>query len=271
MEVRQPVQTQRVLGIVAALPQEVGGLLRLGRWERLTSHAASRLYRGAIGGTDVLLSVSGMGRAAAESATEELLQRFRPGAVLSIGFAGGLAPRVGPGALIAAGEIVRADSPEGDTLRPDYALQRCARNALATTHLSHSWGLLMTESEVVASPADKARLGAATGALAVDMESGGVGDVCRRYGTPFLAARAVVDAVGDELPHFFVDITSGSFGPWRMARLLAQPWHYPRLLRLGRAAALARASLTAFVEAFAAVWATSAREPEGALPVGRQT
>ena len=258
-----------VLGIVAALSQEVGGILGLGHWERLPSSAASRLYSGAVGGTDILLSVSGMGRAAAENATEELLQRYNPGAVLSLGFAGGLASHVAPGALVGAEEIVRANAAGGDRLRPDDALLRCARDALTEVRTPHSWGHLLTASEVVTSPGDKARLGDQTGALAVDMESAWVGRVCQQHETPFLAVRAVVDAAGDALPPILVDVTAGDSGLRRVASLLARPWLFPRLLRLARAAARARASLTDFVAAFSAVWAAYARQPESAALGGQ--
>ena len=212
-----------------------------------------------------------MGRSAAESATEELHQRYRPGAVLSLGFAGGLASQLGPGALVVADEIVRANASGGDGLRPDGALQRCARDALTEVQTPHAWGALLTASRIVASPGDKARLGAETGALAVDMESAWVGMVCNQHETPFLAVRAVVDVVEDALPSILVDVTAGDSGQWwRMASLLARPWLFPRLLRLARASARARASLTDFVAAFAAVWAACEREPASAALEGRQ-
>ena len=267
--VRQPAGAQKALGIVAALPQEVGGILGLGRWERLPSRAASRLYRGAVGGTDILLSVSGMGRAAAENATEEILQHHRPGAVLALGFAGGLAPHLGPGTLVMAEEIVGANAADGDSLRPDDALLRCARDALTEVQTSHAWGALLTASEVVASPGDKARLGAETGALAVDMESAWVGRVSEQHGTPWLAVRAVVDGVEDALPSILVDVTAEASGLRRMASLLARPWLLPRLLRLARASARARTSLSDFVAAFSAVRAACAQERESAVVRGQ--
>lgn len=267
-DLRPAAGPQNALGIVAALPREVGGILGLGRWEHISSDAASRLYRGVVGDMDFILAVSGMGRAAAEAATEELLQGHRVGAVLSIGFAGGLAPDLAPGTLIVADEIARPS--DGDSLRPDDALRRLALDALATVQSPHVCGRLVTAPEVVAAPADKARLGAETGALAVDMESAWVGSVCRRHGTPFLAVRAVVDAAGDTLPPVLADVAAGDSW-WGMAPLLARPWLLPRLLRLARAAAAARASLTAFVETFAAAWAACAREPECAVPGGRRT
>ena len=266
--VRQP-QKAPAPGIIAALPQEVGGLLRLGRWERLPSPAPSRLYRGVVDGTDVLLSVSGMGRAAASAAAEDLLQRFHPAAVLALGFAGGLAPRLAPGALVVADEVVPANESGDGALRPDDALLCLARDALATAQTPHACGSLLTAAEVIASPDDKAALGAATGALAVDMESAWIGGVCRRHDTPFLTVRAIVDTADETLPPFLGGLAAGHIGLRRMTPLLVQPWLLPRLLRLARNAARARTSLTAFVSAFATVWASHAPEQAHAVHGGR--
>ena len=222
-----------------------------------------------MGKTDIVLSVSGMGRTAAENATEELLQRYHPGAVLSLGFAGGLAPHLSSGALVAAEEIVRANAADGDRLRPDDAILRCAREALTEVQTSHAWGALLTASEVVAASGDKARLGAQTGALAVDMESAWVGRVCEQHGTPWLAVRAVVDGVENALPSILADVTAGASGLRRTASLLARPWLLPRLLRLARASARARASLTDFVVAFSAVWTACAQDRESAVVRGQ--
>ena len=270
MEVVRQSQTAPALGIVAALPHEVGGLLRHGGWERVPSPAPSRLYRGALRGVDVLLAVSGMGRAASEAAAEDLLQRFHPGAVVAIGFAGGLAPHLAPRALVVADAVVPASEPQDGALRPDAALLQRARDALATVQAPHACGLLLTATEVVASPEGKAALGAATGALAVDMESAWVGGVCRRHDTPFLAVRAVVDSVGDALPAVLARTPADDAGlSRRMWPHVARPWLLPRLLRLARAAARARASLTAFVDAFAAGWASGAPERAQAVHGGR--
>jgi adenosylhomocysteine nucleosidase len=49
-------------------------------------------------------------------------------------------------------------------------------------------------------PERKRELEKEHGALAVEMESLSVADVCRRRGVPVLAVRSVTDAVDDELP-----------------------------------------------------------------------
>jgi adenosylhomocysteine nucleosidase len=52
----------------------------------------------------------------------------------------------------------------------------------------------------VRTPRDKRALGESHDALAVDLESFAVAEVCLRRQTPFLAVRVVSDAVDDRLP-----------------------------------------------------------------------
>jgi adenosylhomocysteine nucleosidase len=61
-------------------------------------------------------------------------------------------------------------------------------------------GRLLTVDEIVRLPHEKRALGEKHGALAVDMESCAVAEVCRRHRVRFLAVRIISDAVDDELP-----------------------------------------------------------------------
>ena len=183
MEVlRQPAPT---LAIVAALPQEVGGLLGLGRWERLPSGAAPRLYSGAVGGTDIVLSVSGVGQAAAESAAEELLRRDHPGAVLSLGLIEGVADRAitalsaeASGAMWAVFEqsldYAKTRSQFGQTLSSFQALQHRLVDLYMICQLAQSMVLEATLSAASGAPGPLAKAAAAAKAQ--------VGDYARTVG-----------------------------------------------------------------------------------------
>ncbi len=61
-------------------------------------------------------------------------------------------------------------------------------------------GRLLTFDRVVRLRAEKQQLGRQHDALAVDMESFAVAEVCRERAVDFLAVRAISDAVDDELP-----------------------------------------------------------------------
>ena len=168
----------------------------------------------------------------AEAAAESLVGQGVEGLV-SFGLAGGLDPALRPGALVVPaavreGEAVYATDPE--------LAARFGRRA----------GLLLAGSAVVAGAADKARLFAATGAAAIDLESGAVARVAARHGLPFAVLRAVCDPAERSLPPAALVALdrNGAIGGLRvLASVLRAPGQVPALLALARDAAAARAAL----------------------------
>ena len=61
-------------------------------------------------------------------------------------------------------------------------------------------GGLCTADRIIRLPDEKRKLGEESAALAVDMETFAVAEVCRRRNLPLIAARIISDAVGDQLP-----------------------------------------------------------------------
>jgi adenosylhomocysteine nucleosidase len=74
-----------------------------------------------------------------------------------------------------------------------------APESLAATKGLHV-GRLLTVDSIVRKPAERRRLAAEHAAIACDMESYAVADLCRQRGVPFLAIRVISDAVDDVLP-----------------------------------------------------------------------
>jgi hopanoid-associated phosphorylase len=108
--------------------------------------------------------------------------------IISIGIAGGLAPRLRPGDWVLANSINDAQT---DT---EWTNRLAARLPEATR------GPLLGADAVVVSSAEKADLHRRTGAVAVDMESHVAARVAQRHGLPFAAARVVCDPANRTLP-----------------------------------------------------------------------
>jgi hypothetical protein len=155
--------------------------------------------------------------------------------LLSFGIAGGIAPGVARGALLAA-EALRV----GEELflpDPDWTAQIVARTGAAPAVLAAS-------DVLVPDAVAKRALHAATRALAVDMESGAVARAAARHGLPFAVLRAVADVAGEVIPSAAAITPAGEPDLPRVLRgLLRRPWELPALLRLGRASAAAHARL----------------------------
>ena len=245
------------MALVVALHEEARGILKAGRWRRVESPASPAAYEGEIGGGGAVLAVSGVGRDLAERAVREVLEERRPGAVLSLGFAGGLAAGQRVGDLVVARDLAPAPGASngpGEPLDPDQSLIGEAVRVLESLGLRHQVGGIVTASQIVSGADEKRRLGARTGALAVEEESFWIGAACRDRGVPFLAVRSIVDPVERPLPGFVASFALDAGFRSRLRHMLPiilRPWSIPAALRLGGAASAARDSLTAFAVGFA--------------------
>ncbi len=250
---------------MVALPEEARGILKSGHWRKIPSSASQPMYERRVEGGDAILAVSGVGRVRAEAAVREVLDEFRPGAVISLGFAGGLSAGQRAGDLVVARVLIPAGrAPDGaqkprlnESLHANRALTDKALDVLATSGLRYQAGACVTASEIVSHPDAKRRLGADADALAVDMESFWIGSVCRERKAPFLATRAIVDTAERPLPDFIArsapDAAAGN--RWRAAMsAILHPQSLPDLIRLSGAASEARNSLAVFASGFLRAW-----------------
>jgi adenosylhomocysteine nucleosidase len=181
------------LGIVFALTQESGCFLDMLSQVRVTRGDGFTVRRGRLGERYVVLVESGLGRPRAAKATHALIDAYRPRLVVSSGFAGGLDGRLKRYELIAADSLVSA---EGGEITLDPAPIAPWLKEVSDLHR----GRLLTLDRIVRTSEEKRLLGEKHRALAVDMESFAVADVCRERNVPFLVVRAISDAVTDELP-----------------------------------------------------------------------
>ena len=196
------------LGIFCALPRELGNL-----------------YRNPPPGCTIL--AGGMGATAAERAARTLTDAT---ALISSGYAGGLAAPAGRGVI-----VVDTDSPIFDARPPAIR------------------GRIADSQTMVATPEARARLAAATGAIAVDMESAAIARVARERGIPFAAIRVVTDGPDDTLiidwdryrrPDGSMRAAAAAFDALRTTRGMAE------LLRLWYSSREATTVLSAYLRSF---------------------
>jgi adenosylhomocysteine nucleosidase len=161
------------LGIVTGMPAEAA----------LIPKSASLIVRCAGPGKDAA-------RRAAEDAVAE-----GAAALVSFGLAGGLDPSLAAGAVILANAIVARD---GTRRATDAAWRERLFALLGPEHVTVA-DIAAADGPVV-SVAEKRGLFAATGAAAVEMESGAVEQVARAAGLPFLAVRVIADPAGRAVP-----------------------------------------------------------------------
>lgn len=179
-----------------------------------------------------LLIVSGAGPVAAARAADRLVQNGAD-ALVSWGCAAALDPDLRPGDLVLPRVLHGAD---GSQLPLAAGWTERLKSSLSTSDLSIREGAIVESRGIVATVAAKSALFAASGAVAVDMESAAVARSAAARGFPALVVRSIVDPAGIEIPPA-VQNAFDSGGHLRLTSLLAglarRPWEIAGLIQLG--------------------------------------
>jgi adenosylhomocysteine nucleosidase len=210
------------VGIIAALPREVGGLVK--GWERRKLPGGVYVWTSG----DAVVVCAGMGAARAEIAVRAALEAMPVTALVSVGLAGACDPSLKVGEIVRAGIVVDARSGE----RFENAQFR----------------QVLVSADTVASVEEKARLRASYQADAVDMEAATVARLARANGLEFKAIKAISDEADFEIDGLARFATRD--GQFREAAFALHTALRPRLW--SKAVALARNSsraLAALTEA----------------------
>jgi adenosylhomocysteine nucleosidase len=232
------------VGLVFALGIESGGLEDL--LEGSISVRANHLLvrQGGLKGCHVALAISGVGAAAAARATEALLTGHRPRWLISAGFSGALQPGLERNAILVAESVGDA---AGRRINVDLQSGPVAWNEMPGVRI----GKLLSVDRIVRQPQEKRLLGQQHAALAVDMESSTVAEVCSRTAARFLAVRVVSDTVDEVLPPDIERLSrkkssAGRFGA-ALAAALDRPGALKEMLKLRENALVASDRLAKFL------------------------
>lgn len=181
------------VGIVFALGIEAGGFLDRLSGRILVKGSGFVLHEAGLHGRAVAVLISGAGQEAARRGTEALIAGHRPKFIISSGFAGGLHGDLAKYDILMADSVIGAG---GERLSIDLRMDRETAARSRGLHL----GPLLTTDRLIRTTEEKRVLGTQHGAVAVDMESLAVAEVCSREKFRCLAVRVISDTVDEELP-----------------------------------------------------------------------
>jgi adenosylhomocysteine nucleosidase len=210
------------VGIIAALEREVWPLVK--DWS-----SSRREFDGCwfklFEKDGVVLVCGGIGAEAARRAAEAIISLCHPALLISAGFAGGLDPALQTGHTLTPRQVIDAS----DGSRTDSGFGE---------------GVLVSFADV-ADVEQKARLGQAYGAHAVDMEAAAVARSAEAHGVQFLACKVISDTSSSSLVPIARFI--GSDGKFQTLRFLGyialRPWLWSRVQRLATDTAMAAGKL----------------------------
>ena len=188
------------IGIIVAMDSE---------YERLSELIGRS---GRIGRNSVILSKSGIGKVNSALGTYQMIREHKPDCIISTGVAGGLGEGVDVMDVIAATRMVYHDTwcGEGNAFGQVQGLPLYYESHPALVRQVEAlrdtpgapWihcGLICSGDRFVSSRKDEEEiLSHFPEALAVDMESCSIAQVCYLTGTPFLGIRVISDAPSDD-------------------------------------------------------------------------
>ncbi len=242
--------TDRPVGIVVAVQEELRALLKRAAPAVVESGGEFTRYRTQLGGRQVIIVPSGMGGDHAARAAQELITACSPSLLLAAGFCAGISPAVEPGEVI---WVERVSAIQCDNSATEPIPSSFAACILPSGHRVRG-GAMVSVSHVVRTAKEKRDVsGAVEGGLGLDMETHSIARTAVDAGTPWHAIRAVSDGMEDDLPIDFSNFTTnrGEIDPLKLSMWVTlRPWKIPSFIRLGARSALAARNLAVAVEAF---------------------
>ena len=216
-------KTVRPLGIVSALPEEMGGLgLALEKGE-LVEAAGYHFHHGRVDGHPVVLAEAGCGKVATAIVASLLADRFGCAGLVFSGVAGGLDPALPVGAVLLAERLAIHDygviaarrftptasgqipigAPELTALpavRPEVAAAFARLEAAVADQLGHPIrrGGIVTADYFLNCAETRDGLRDRFAAEAIDIESGAIQQVADAWDRPLYVIRTLSDLAGEE-------------------------------------------------------------------------
>ena len=195
------MEQKKITGILGAMDGEIEGIVSAMEGASRRVYCGSEVFCGRIRGREVVLARSGIGKVNAAFMAQALIREFGADELYMTGVAGSLGGLRTLDALVPDGfvqyDVVKPGDPDGlidilgeVVLRPDERMSSALAAAAGARR-----GILATGEKFVGSAADREDiLRRFPSALAADMESGAVAQVCSRLGVPFACVRIVSDS-----------------------------------------------------------------------------
>jgi len=232
----------RVIGLIAAMPEEIKPLLR-----RIGAYAGEKCdgfeaWRFNLGRREILLVRSGMGPKNAAAATRALIAMARPELIINFGFAGAVSAGTGVGDIVVADRILlyrEGFFPEQPGFSAEIAegLAALLVSNLGGKEIQIRRGTFVTAAGIKSKLEMAKLLPAGATNPVLEMETAAVAQAAYEGNVPLIAIRAISDGAEEELKFAIEEFTDRELN-FRVGKVLLtvakKPWIVPQLLRLAR-------------------------------------
>ena len=198
-----------MIGIICAMQAEAHVLLNNMENAKTERVSGVDFVYGTVGGLEVTVAVSGVGKVFAALCTQTMILRFSPDFIINTGVAGSLTSRLHCGDIAIATSVVQHDldtTALGDPLglvsginKINFKCDAASVNTLkqiAAEQLSIECvcGVIASGDRFINSKKEKELIKRWFGAVACDMESGAIGQICFVNNIPFCIIRSISDS-----------------------------------------------------------------------------
>ena len=216
------------IGIIVAMEKELEQLLTIVEDMKKESHGGKTYATGRVGNNEVVIQQSGIGKVNAAIGAVEMLNAYTPDILVSTGVAGGADTSLEVGNVVVGNAYCYHDAYCGEECAKGQILGQPARYVCKEQLVDKALSLkcntkvrsgLIVSGDWFVDSREKMRsiLDDFAEAMAVDMESGALAQVCHLYGVPFLSFRIISDTPGaeghlDQYLNFWDVMADKSFG-----------------------------------------------------------
>ncbi len=215
-----------MLAVIGALEGELSAVVTALDGAREETVAGRRCVFGTIGGAEVLVACSGVGKTLAAMTSQAVVDRFGPTAIVCAGLGGALSAEYHIGDAVLAGDCMqydvdarafgfaRGEIPHSGMrvfAADSRLLAKAKRVVPADARRLHTGRVLTGDRFVAAADTELARiLRDELGGDVVDMESAAVALVAAVHRIPFLSLRTVSDKVEEDIRGRFSRVLAAS-------------------------------------------------------------
>jgi adenosylhomocysteine nucleosidase len=185
------------IAIFGAVKEEIAGIKQAMNISDHMHLGKTSAWTGKWGKQSIVLVRSGVGRQRAEDATLQVIDRFQPSTLVSIGYAGAVQPDLNVGDLVIADTII--EEKKKGKYSPDSGWLNRAKDVPCPKGFKAVVGGLLTVDNVIHDSLSKQELGKNYSVQAVEMETSAIAKVAEEKDVPLLSLRVISDRLDQEL------------------------------------------------------------------------